>query len=326
MGSTRHGVYFLPGDYGTAEAPLQFEVGYYTDVSGLGATPGDVNDERRDRGLQPLPRRRRHEQLRRTEQLLAHDLEPVDSGRTRRARTDADGARTSGRSRRPSRCDACRLTGANLSLMDYCTAGPQYASGGFIADSDLSYTSSAARSSSGSPATARWPAGATASGTRCSRASSALRMMPDSRCRRTRRSTRLRSRARSRTCSSTTTVATTSACRLPRPTPAERRGVTAETAGRSIPHHGVLHRYPRRLGQGHQQRARARPAPDPHPRCLRHRSHDRGQACRHRRAGHGARDTQPRRRRGSARSEGCRRHRDRGSDHRRGRRALADAR
>ena len=29
------------------------------------------------------------------------------------------------------------VTGGNLSLMDYCTAGPQYASGGFIADSKL---------------------------------------------------------------------------------------------------------------------------------------------------------------------------------------------
>ncbi len=27
------------------------------------------------------------------------------------------------------------ITGGNLTLMDYCTAGPQYASGGFIADS-----------------------------------------------------------------------------------------------------------------------------------------------------------------------------------------------
>ena len=30
------------------------------------------------------------------------------------------------------------LTGGNLSLMDYCSAGPQYASGGFIADSSFS--------------------------------------------------------------------------------------------------------------------------------------------------------------------------------------------
>ena len=31
------------------------------------------------------------------------------------------------------------ITGANLSLMDYCTAGPQFASGGFIADSNLPF-------------------------------------------------------------------------------------------------------------------------------------------------------------------------------------------
>src|SRR6185437_10047547 len=30
------------------------------------------------------------------------------------------------------------ITGGNLSLMDYCTAGPQFASGGFIADSAFS--------------------------------------------------------------------------------------------------------------------------------------------------------------------------------------------
>ncbi|WP_164703309.1 hypothetical protein, partial [Modestobacter sp. KNN46-3] len=28
-----------------------------------------------------------------------------------------------------------QVQGGDLSLMDYCTAGPQYASGGFIADS-----------------------------------------------------------------------------------------------------------------------------------------------------------------------------------------------
>jgi hypothetical protein len=31
------------------------------------------------------------------------------------------------------------IAGGNLSLMDYCTAGPQFASGGFIADSDLPF-------------------------------------------------------------------------------------------------------------------------------------------------------------------------------------------
>ena len=43
--------------------PLQIKVGYYTEVAGLGAQPDDVVDQRQGRGLQPLPRRRRHEQL-----------------------------------------------------------------------------------------------------------------------------------------------------------------------------------------------------------------------------------------------------------------------
>ena len=41
------------------------------------------------------------------------------------------------------------ISGGNLSLMDYCTAGPQYASGGFIADSQAARSRSTARSSSG---------------------------------------------------------------------------------------------------------------------------------------------------------------------------------
>ena len=78
MSTNRHAVYFLPGEYGTADAPLQFEVGYYTEVAGLGANPGDVNVNGAievynrclaDGGTQQLPRPR---------QLLAHALEPVD--------------------------------------------------------------------------------------------------------------------------------------------------------------------------------------------------------------------------------------------------------
>ena len=31
------------------------------------------------------------------------------------------------------------ITGGNLTLLDYCTAGPQYASGGFISDSQTGF-------------------------------------------------------------------------------------------------------------------------------------------------------------------------------------------
>ncbi|GAB3841204.1 hypothetical protein GCM10029963_11720 [Micromonospora andamanensis] len=39
MGTTRHAYLFRPGHYGTAEQPLQIKVGYYTEISGLGASP-----------------------------------------------------------------------------------------------------------------------------------------------------------------------------------------------------------------------------------------------------------------------------------------------
>jgi hypothetical protein len=42
FGSQRYAVLFKPGTYGSAAQPLDFQVGYYTEIAGLGATPGDV--------------------------------------------------------------------------------------------------------------------------------------------------------------------------------------------------------------------------------------------------------------------------------------------
>jgi hypothetical protein len=42
MGTERYTIYFLPGSYGSYEEPLYLQIGYYTEVAGLGATPGDV--------------------------------------------------------------------------------------------------------------------------------------------------------------------------------------------------------------------------------------------------------------------------------------------
>jgi hypothetical protein len=42
FGSQRYAIFFEPGTYGSAASPLDFQVGYYTQVSGLGAQPGDV--------------------------------------------------------------------------------------------------------------------------------------------------------------------------------------------------------------------------------------------------------------------------------------------
>ena len=42
FGPQRYALLFKPGTYGTAAQPLNFQVGYYTAVAGLGASPGDV--------------------------------------------------------------------------------------------------------------------------------------------------------------------------------------------------------------------------------------------------------------------------------------------
>ena len=40
--SDRYAVLFEPGTYGSATDPLVFQVGYYTEVAGLGALPSDT--------------------------------------------------------------------------------------------------------------------------------------------------------------------------------------------------------------------------------------------------------------------------------------------
>src|SRR5262245_26629325 len=42
MGTNRYALLFKPGVYGTDDNPLQMKVGYYTEVTGLGASPSDV--------------------------------------------------------------------------------------------------------------------------------------------------------------------------------------------------------------------------------------------------------------------------------------------
>lgn len=135
MSSVRKAVYFLPGTYGTAENPLQFEVGYYTEVAGLGANPDDVTIN----GSAEVYNR-----------CLAADncLALVNFWRTLSNlhiavnKAGQDGCRQSANFWAVSQAVSLRrvdITGANVSLMDYCTAGPQYASGGYIADSRLPY-------------------------------------------------------------------------------------------------------------------------------------------------------------------------------------------
>ncbi|GAA1933171.1 discoidin domain-containing protein [Microbacterium aoyamense] len=136
MSTARHSVYFLPGTYGSAAEPLQFEVGYYTEVAGLGASPADVvihgAVEVYNRCLTP-------------DNCLAlvNFWRTISNLTIEVDKAGQDGCRSSANFWAVSQAVSMRrveVRGGNLSLMDYCTAGPQYASGGFIADSKLSYT------------------------------------------------------------------------------------------------------------------------------------------------------------------------------------------
>ncbi|MEV4175939.1 adenylyl cyclase [Nonomuraea sp. NPDC049709] len=136
MGSTRHAYLFKPGTYGTAEQPLQIKVGYYTEIAGLGASPTDVvingKVEVYNRCL--------------ADGGTGNCLALVNFWRTLSNLSinvnaaGQDGCRASANFWAVSQAVSLRrldISGGNLSLMDYCTAGPQYASGGFIADSRL---------------------------------------------------------------------------------------------------------------------------------------------------------------------------------------------
>ncbi|MDV6374571.1 hypothetical protein [Deinococcus arenicola] len=42
FGKERYALFLKPGTYGTPDKPLLIDVGYYTEVVGLGRSPGDV--------------------------------------------------------------------------------------------------------------------------------------------------------------------------------------------------------------------------------------------------------------------------------------------
>jgi len=136
MGTERFAYLFMPGTYGTTENPLQIKVGYYTEIAGLGASPADVVIN----GKVEVYNR-----------CLAPDncVALVNFWRTLSNLTinvnaaGQDGCRQTANFWAVSQAASMRrvaVTGSTLSLMDYCTAGPQFASGGFIADSNLPNT------------------------------------------------------------------------------------------------------------------------------------------------------------------------------------------
>ncbi len=138
MGTERYGLYFMPGTYGSDEEPLHALVGYYTEVGGLGASPGDVQVN----GTIEV-----------YNQCFDDPANPEFNGcfalnnfwrgmsnLTINVNTRGQGGcESSANFWAVSQAVSMRrvdVKGGNLTLMDYCT-GPSFASGGFIADSKV---------------------------------------------------------------------------------------------------------------------------------------------------------------------------------------------
>jgi hypothetical protein len=133
FGTQRYALLFKPGPYGTTANPLTFQVGYYTDVAGLGASPTDVTINGHvdvyNRCLTP------------TNCIALVNFWRSLSNLTINV-TGLSDCRSSGDFWAVSQAAPMRrvkIAGGNLTLMDYCTAGPQYASGGFISDSQTGF-------------------------------------------------------------------------------------------------------------------------------------------------------------------------------------------
>src|SRR3954453_19423349 len=135
MGTNRYALLFEPGVYGTPQQPLQMKVGYYREVAGLGASPSDVTIN----GKIEVYNRCLDDGGTSNCVALVNFWRTLSNLTLNINGTGQDGCRASANFWAVSQAVSMRrvnvLPGTNLSLMDYCTAGPQYASGGFIADS-----------------------------------------------------------------------------------------------------------------------------------------------------------------------------------------------
>jgi hypothetical protein len=127
FGTQRYALLFKPGTYGSAAAPLNFQVGYYTTVAGLGLSPGDVVIN----GSVYV-----HNQCDAVGSCTAlNNFWRSLSNLTINVTTPNFGC-YSGEFWAVSQAAPMRRVNVNglVTLMDYCT-GPSFASGGFIADS-----------------------------------------------------------------------------------------------------------------------------------------------------------------------------------------------
>src|SRR5258708_4702163 len=129
FGTQRDALLFEPGTYGSSTNPLNFQVGYYTEVAGLGLSPNDVviNGSVYARN-----------QCFSGQCTALVNFWRSLSNLTINVTTPGFGC-YSGEFWPVSQAAPMRRVHVNgfVTLMDYCT-GPSFASGGFIADSEFS--------------------------------------------------------------------------------------------------------------------------------------------------------------------------------------------
>src|ERR1700726_2125920 len=133
MGTQRYALLFMPGTYGSAASPLDFQLGYYTEVAGLGASPTDVTIN----GHVDV-----YNQCLTPNDCIALDNFWRSLSNLTINVMGLSGCRSSADFWAVSQAAPMRrvnITGGNLTLLDYCTAGPQFASGGFISDSQTGF-------------------------------------------------------------------------------------------------------------------------------------------------------------------------------------------
>jgi hypothetical protein len=130
FGTQRYTLFFEPGTYGSAADPLIFQVGYYTEVAGLGAAPGDVTIN----GSIDV-----YNQCFAADNCIALDNFWRSLSNLTINVAGGSGCQTNTEFWAVSQAAPMRRVDINggTSLMDYCNGSPDYASGGFIADSQF---------------------------------------------------------------------------------------------------------------------------------------------------------------------------------------------
>jgi len=128
FGTQRYALLFEPGTYGSSTSPLNFQVGYYTTVAGLGQSPADVVIN----GSIDV-----YNQCFDGSCIASDNFWRSLSNLTINVTNPSFGC-YAGEFWAVSQAAPIRrvLVNGNATLMDYCT-GPSYASGGFIADSEF---------------------------------------------------------------------------------------------------------------------------------------------------------------------------------------------